>query len=796
MKFPWFALILCLAALAHSQGTLKGRVLSAVSGKPVPGAKVNIVKPDGMGREAVTDSSGRFRLDSLPPGSYDLLVRHGEYEAALIRNIILLGDVAEEREVELMPPTLELAERKAIAAPVQKIYDMPNSTHVIDAEEIRRTPGALMDVQRVVQKFPGVQARGDNVNEVIARGGFPGENLFILDNIEIPNPNYFGNQGTGGGVISVVNPLMVKKLTFNSGAPPARYGGKASSVLDISLRDGNSQTVFGGLDLGFSGAGLLAEGPLWPGASFLTSYKKSYLDVVAEFEPSTAIPRFWGGQTKVTQRAGNGSLIADGLIGRSSIRIEDAENSFGTEGDVIEAGGDVFAVGSTLTQYAGDQWEYSATVSGTGNITRREQFFKGADTVLSDRETREYEDAAKGEAVYFAADKAKWTVGGESEWILFRDDNRARPDTLKAYVSASDTVGTPFLDPSGKVVDKFIAPSSQLDTHKEAMYASVNFAASKRLFLALGLRGEYFAYADDWYLMPRASLRWAARGNLDVTAAAGLQTQTQNPIDYMAKAENRTLDSKRAATASLELDWYPRRHITNLGLNVYAKHYDNLLMDAVLAGNGPVYQFQSSPDRLDDGEALSRGVELFLERKLAGNWFSSLAYSYSISETRFQELNGYDWFPSDFDFTHVVNFTGGAVYDLSGKSWYRDMRETAWFKSLCWLIPLGDRLEGSFRLRYSTGRPYTPLAYDPAFRRWALRTDAINSQRFPDYYSLDVRLEKRLGYGWLRMMFYFDFQNVLGRENVFTYLYNDQTGKRVTVKQLPFFPMGGFIIGF
>jgi hypothetical protein len=46
------------------------------------------------------------------------------------------------------------------------------------------------------------------------------------------------------------------------------------------------------------------------------------------------------------------------------------------------------------------------------------------------------------------------------------------------------------------------------------------------------------------------------------------------------------------------------------------------------------------------------------------------------------------------------------------------------------------------------------------------------------------------------MMFYFDFQNVLNRENVFAYVYNDKTGKRVTVKQLPFFPMGGFIIGF
>jgi len=91
-------------------------------------------------------------------------------------------------------------------------------------------------------------------------------------------------------VISVVNPLMVKKLTFNSGAPPARYGGKASSVLDIDLRDGNREAILGGLDLGFSGAGLLAEGPLWGRCLLPGLLQKSYLDVVADFEPSPPSP--------------------------------------------------------------------------------------------------------------------------------------------------------------------------------------------------------------------------------------------------------------------------------------------------------------------------------------------------------------------------------------------------------------------------------------------------------------------------------------------------------------------------
>jgi hypothetical protein len=189
-------------------------------------------------------------------------------------------------------------------------------------------------------------------------------------------------------------------------------------------------------------------------------------------------------------------------------------------------------------------------------------------------------------------------------------------------------------------------------------------------------------------------------------------------------------------------------------------------------------------------------MELYLERKLACHWFASLAYAYSVSETSFPEVNGGADYPSDFDYTHLANFTGGASYDLLPLPWYRSLRAQAWFKAFCWLIPLGDRMEGSLRFRYATGRPRTPESYDAGFRRWRLETAAINSDRFPDYYSLDLRLERRIGYGWLRMMFYLDFQNVIARRNVFTYMYNDRTGKRVTVGQLPFFPLGGFIIGF
>lgn len=789
---PAAASLIAWACSLAQAGSLPGRVVDAATGRPLRGAE--IVSEPGA-RLAVSDSAGRFLVDSLPEGSYDLAVTRIGYRSGLARNVILTGDRAEEREIALEPEAVELAAKRVRAAPLAKIYGMPNSTRTLDAEEIRRTPGALMDVQRVVQKFPGVQSRGDNVNEVIARGGFPGENQFLLDDIEVPNPNYFGNQGTGGGVISVVNPLLVKKLTFNSGAPPARYGGKASSVLDIGLRDGNPDLILGGLDLGFAGAGFLADGPLWPGATFLSSFRKSYLDVVAEFEPSTAIPSFWGGQAKVAQKLGNGTVTANGILGRSSIRIENAVDAFGTDGDVIEAGGEIFAAGLGWRGHAGERWEFSATAYAAGNETRRKQGFAGENGFRADRRTQEYQHALKGELNYFAANRSKWTLGGEGRLLEFRDANRAGGDTLKAYASAGDTTGVPVAGPGGDPITRWTAPGAAIDSWRGAAFASTNYPLSQRLFLGLGARAEAFGYTGQVALEPRASLRWLAAEDLEFSVGAGIQHQPPEFTDLAARDANGELPMKRASVASLESEWFLRPWSLQAGLTGYLKGYDHLLLDSSLAASRP-FAFQGSPARLSGGEALSRGVELYLERKLVKHWFSSLAYAYSVSETSFPEVNGGEAYPSDFDYTHLANFTGGAVYELLPHAWYRGLKARTWFKALCWIVPLGDRMEASLRYRYATGRPSTPHAYDEGTRRWRLETARINSERFPDYQSLDLRLERRLGYGWLRMMFYLDFQNVTARTNVFTWMYNDRTGRRVTVEQLPFFPMGGFIIGF
>ncbi len=199
------------------------------------------------------------------------------------------------------------------------------SNRSMDFEEIRSDPGSAEDVQRAVQALPSVVSGSDSQNDIIVRGGMPGENLFIMDNIEIPNPNHFGYQGVGGGPVNMVNTYFIRKVDFYAGAFPAKYGDKASSVMDISLRDGNRERYAGHFYLGMSGAGAMAEGPL-PGkkGSWILSARKSFLDLIISSTGLSAVPKYYSLQGKISYDINSkNKLLIKGIYGNDKIKIED-----------------------------------------------------------------------------------------------------------------------------------------------------------------------------------------------------------------------------------------------------------------------------------------------------------------------------------------------------------------------------------------------------------------------------------------------------------------------------------------
>ena len=138
-----------------------------------------------------------------------------------------------------------------------------NSGFLVAPREILKSAAALQDVSRYVQGLPGVViGTNDFRNDIIVRGGSPLENLFVVDNVEIPNINAFANFASAGGTVSLLDAELLQDVTFLTGGYPAPYINRTSSVLQVTQREGNRKEFGGWATLGFAGAGAILEGPI------------------------------------------------------------------------------------------------------------------------------------------------------------------------------------------------------------------------------------------------------------------------------------------------------------------------------------------------------------------------------------------------------------------------------------------------------------------------------------------------------------------------------------------------------
>ena len=167
------------------------------------------------------------------------------------------------------------------------------SVQRLSFEEIRRSPGGFEDVVRAVAVFPGVAQVSAGRNDLIVRGGAPSENIYVVDNLEIPNINHFGTQGSGGGPLSYINLDFVRETSFSTGGFGARYGDRLSSVLTIDLREGRTDRLGGKATISATQFGLNLEGPIGENGTFLVSARRSYLDLIFRASGFSFVPEYW-----------------------------------------------------------------------------------------------------------------------------------------------------------------------------------------------------------------------------------------------------------------------------------------------------------------------------------------------------------------------------------------------------------------------------------------------------------------------------------------------------------------------
>ncbi|MBN1759407.1 MAG: TonB-dependent receptor [Chitinispirillaceae bacterium] len=783
-RFPAMTTILTLLVAGLVAGSivptagasLSGQVRNGQNGRPVAGAMVEI---EGSGRMVLSDSSGAFFFDSVAAGSINLLVFAENMEPRTLNDVFISGNAEKRIDIELNHQLVSLDTIKVRGTAFRKAPDMAASTKTMTFDEILRSPGALVDVQRAVQNLPSVSSAGDNTNEIIVRGGNRGENLVIMDNIELPNPNHFADQGSGGGVVSLINPLLVKGLTFSAGAPPAQYGGKASSVLDVKLRDGNTAIVLGGVDVGMAGAGIHMEGPLWKNASFMASATKSYLGMFAHFARTTAVPDYWGGQAKLAQKLGSHKLSGNFIYGRNGITIQNAAEDAGTDGDHVDAGGIIYASGCNWETDWSDRLSSVTTVSAVGNSFDRLEY---SDTSMSGGDIPDtffVNNSIEREQVL----KTVWSLQVGEKGLLSAGVSAKRCDFDEAMRD---------LSPAENGFDTMVTSLDGIG-YKCGVFASGILYPVDRLKIIPGLRCDYFTFNRSSTVAPRLGLVYSAGADIDITASGGLQYQEPDYAMLAADPGNRSMKPRRVATGIAGVEYAFTEIAARCVAELFYKNYHNTPVPYALTTADPL---DESDRWLSNGSGYSLGIELFATKKLTDHFFGSAAASFSRSWQRDPRAgHSGEWLRGEYDFRTMITLTGGYKIDLIEKEWYKRMHDHWWLAALSPVFPLADRVELSARWRYLGGRPRT-LYLDETGDE--LGDYGYLDAEYPDYHRLDLRFERRFGFGFLQMIYYFDLQHVYSRwkKNIWSYMYSRIRRTETPVYQFPFFPAGGVIIGF
>lgn len=767
-------------------GRVQGQVLDESTESPLAGAMVII---EGTRQGAAADTSGRYQIETVPSGIVRVRFVMMGYETRVVNSVVVNPNRTTWQKILLKPAVLKGEGVTVTAGLFHGAKDAVVSNRSMDYEEIRTDAGSVEDIQRVVQALPAVVSAGDQENEIIIRGGMYGENLFVMDHIEIPNPNHFAYQGAGGGPINMINNRFVRQIDFYAGAFPARYGDKASSVLDISLRDGDRRRRTGHAELGLAGAGLTVEGPIHNGrGSYILSARKSYLDLIIGATGLTAVPKYYNLQGKIVYDFdGNNQLLVNGIYGNDRIHIEESEDesAYNRGADDVTSLSRQYAFGATWKHLYGKSGYSKITLSQVLNYWNQDVRHSGGKVYTN--VSTEAENTFKAEWTFLPGKRIELNFGGHFKSIPFDLDIHNDPDTV--FIHDVPKYPTKHIG----ILEAYPAYDRENKTtsFKTAAFSQIKIQIGNPLTAAFGLRTDYFDYTRKYAIDPRLGFSYALTPKTNVNLAFGQHSQSPAYSLITAHPDNRDLGCKNTRQVVFGLERLFREDIKGT-FEVYYKDYRKVPVSMSDLTSNP---FDDSEGRLiNKGRGYSKGVEFFLQKKMLHRFHYTVSYSYSISRA-FDPRNNreFNW---DFDYRHVFTAIGGVQWDLREKGWYQRMKRQTWYKIIGWLLPFGDQTEAAVRWRYLGGRPYTESTYLPEYRIWAVLPEtAMNTARFPAYHRLDLRLNQRFMFNSWNLVMYWDIINLYGRSNIWNYSYNDD-GTKEEVLQYKVFPAGGVIVEF
>jgi len=270
-------IIIFSSTFAFAQnGTIRGFVYEKETGEPVIFTNVYLFRTS---HGAATDVNGYFTISKIPDGEYTLMVTYLGYDT-LREKVSIRGNTVLTRKLFLNKAAFNLEAVQITAEREEARSDTRTSVIKLTPKQISRIPtiGGQADLAQYLQVLPGVIFTGDQGGQLYIRGGSPIQNKVILDGMIVYNPFH------SIGLFSVFDTDILRNADIYTGGFNAQHGGRISSVMDLTTRDGNKKRIAGKAGASTFGAKLMVEGPIKKqnesgggSTSFLLTAKNSYL---------------------------------------------------------------------------------------------------------------------------------------------------------------------------------------------------------------------------------------------------------------------------------------------------------------------------------------------------------------------------------------------------------------------------------------------------------------------------------------------------------------------------------------
>jgi len=753
-KFKNDFIILSVRQKQTKSFTISGIISDAETGETLLGANI-IVKNTRKG--TTTNEYGFYSL-TVPKGNHTLIISYLGYttiekEIELTQSIKFNAEL-EEDEGQLDDVLIKAGESKKVNLRTPQM-----SVARLSVQSIKKIPAVLgeVDIIRSIQLLPGVTNSGEGASGFNVRGGAEDQNLVLLDEAVIYNSSHLF------GFFSVFNADAVKDIKLYKGGIPARFGGRASSVLDIRQKDGNSKNFKLSGGIGIISSRLTAEGPTFKDkGSFLVSGRASYAHLFLKLSEKTKknSAQFYDLNFKTNYEVNeNNKLYLSGYYGNDDINFDNSfKNSYGN-----------------LTGNL--RWNHlfnDKLFSNLSMIYSKYNYNLEIDTDGIDWKSDINNYNLKYDLDYYLNDTYKFNFGFSG---IYYDFNPGRLSSL----NKSSGVNPRKLD------DKF--------GFESGIYAGLEHKLSNKLTAQYGMRYSNFIrlgkqtlneYTNDLPVVYNNDLgiyesatpigeteygkneKIKSFGNFEPRLALSYQLNEKSSIkaSYNRIAQYLHLISNTTSATPLDV-WAPSGKFIEPQLaNQYALGYFRNFKQNMFSFEGEVY-YKTIDNRIDyingaeliaqntieteilSGESRAYGLELLL-RKNRGDFTGWIAYTLSKSEQQTlggeaggPGINNGNWYNTAYDRTHDISVTGS----------YR----------------LNEKWSLATNFAFQTGRPVT---YPNGQFQYNGLTVAIysnrNADRLPAYHRLDISATltpgKNKNRNW-KSEWVFGIYNLYGRKN-------------------------------